>query len=201
MLDPATLALPAMSLSAGEALEKVLALRGIEKTAFAEKLQRDHDIRCDYRKVFRWTSDEGFNLRNRHLCARSLGLPLDYFDKPDIDESARAREMQRRNVFAQFLATEKGQGLQRDRPEIIAALDKMPVPEGWSVLTPEYFEGIALVMTGHLTREQFDASYERNRILRTAAKSGAATRVSKALSPHRKRASTKDPSATKSHKK
>jgi hypothetical protein len=44
----------------------------------------------------------------------------------------------------------------------LAALNRVPVPPGWRVLTTDFYEGLALVFTGQLTREQLDASLAAN---------------------------------------
>jgi hypothetical protein len=153
MANPDLLALASMS--PGELLEKVLADRGIPKTDFGER------VGGGYRRVQRWIKNIGFNSRNRRLAARELGLQLDFFDRPELNDGARERESHRRTGFKEWLETPKGKRLSESSPEIVACIDSVPIPPGTRA-SIDFFDGIALVYTGQLTREEMEESLGRN---------------------------------------
>lgn len=156
MLTPSDVALAAMALTPGELLAKWLKSHKITPTQLGRRLG------SGYLRVHRWTKDDGFGPEQRVLAATELGLPHDYFDKPTLDDEAKERERERRRVFADFVQSERGRLLARDYPEVMTALENAPLPVGWRVLSTDFFEGLALVYRGQLTRQEFESSLELN---------------------------------------
>lgn len=149
--DPITL----FAMTPGELLEKYLKREKIQKADFGRM------VGSDYQKANRWTQDIGFGPKNRRKAAEVLGLPHDYFDRPDDDDAMREREATRRRVFKDFQETDIAKRIAKADPSVMAALDATPIPPG-RVPTVDFYMGLALVFTGQLTPQQASESLDWN---------------------------------------
>lgn len=152
----------------GELLARYLEREKIQKADFGRL------VGADYQKANRWTKDVGFGPKNRRKAAEVLGLPLDYFDRPDDDDAARARETLRRRVFADFLETDMAKRLAKSDPHVIASLNAIPIPVDRRP-TVDFYMGMALVFTGQLSTQDAAESLDWNEreSREVAAKTGA----------------------------
>jgi transcriptional regulator with XRE-family HTH domain len=155
MLTPRDVALAAMAETPGERLRNLRESRGIKPVKFAEMLG------VQYKRVWNWEKNRGFTAARQAQCAKVLGVPSDYFSN-DSNEAEKAREIERRRVFAEFSKSENGRKLKQNYPEIFSALEHTPLPIGWRVATTDFFEGLALVYRGQLTRQEFDRTLDLN---------------------------------------
>lgn len=152
-------ALTFFAMTPGELLKSVLDERKIRKTDFGASIGEK------YLTIFRWTKNVGFSAANQRRAAQALDLDPDYFARVFDDDVARAREANRRKVFAQFCETDMGKRLATEEPSILKALNSTPFPHGRRP-TVDAFVGLALVFLRQLDPEELQSAVKLNEALK-----------------------------------
>lgn len=126
----------------GQLLAAELKRRKLKKSEFARQIGKT------YQTVNNWTKDEGFLAPQRAEAARGLGLPPDYFDRPDLAEQ---RESYRREVIEDFRRDAMTPPLTDEEWRSVESVrfpqDKLP--------TLAFYEGFVHLMRGNITATQF----------------------------------------------
>ncbi len=143
--------------SPGELLRRLLDERGLSKSGFARAVRDTTGQECAYHNVYRWCRDREFTLDNQRRAARTLGLPLDYFARPD---AAAERDRETRETLELFLATRPvAQSL---TPEQVEVLRSIRFPTDADHPTVSFFESVAFALRGLIRTDEILPLAEKN---------------------------------------
>lgn len=143
--------------SPGELLSRILRQRGLTKSGFARSVRDSSGRECAYHNVYRWCRDQEFTPDNQQRAARALGLPGDFFQRPDAAEE-RTRETE--EVLELFLRTRPvAQSLTREDLRILSSIrfsDPEPRP------TVAFFESVSYALRGLIREDEVRALALKN---------------------------------------